>query len=109
MSHSTATGSALPGWSDASLRVMRGLGAVFAGLQFAIYTPPPGVELPFSRWVGAAVAAPLLLVNVLDVLAGPRFRRHGTAWALTQLVIDSAVAMTVLWLFAFDATNALWA
>ena len=104
-----ATTGALAGWSDASLRSMRWLGAAFTCLQFLIYTPPIGVTLPFSRWIGVAVAAPLVVVNLLDRYAGPRSPRAMRRWHLVALVADCLVATAVLWLFAFDAQNALWA
>ncbi len=105
----SAAAAGTPGWSDASVRGMRTLAALFAGLQFLLYTPPAGMDLPFSRWLGAAIAVPLIVVNLIDRYAGHRLRRHGSAWPYAQLVLDGLVAYAVLWIFAFDAQNALWA
>ena len=95
---------------DAILVVMRWLGVVFTGVQFALYTAPVGTPMPFSRLIGIAVVAPLVAVNLLEVLAGVRLRRRWPrAWGMAQLGVDARVALAVVWLFAFDPTSALWA
>jgi len=66
--------------------------------------------MPFSRLIGIAVVAPLVKVNLLEVLAGVRLRRRWPhAWGMAQLGVDAMVALAVVWLFAFDPTSALWA
>ena len=98
------------GRPDAILVVMRWLGVVFTGVQFALYTAPVGTPMPFSRLIGIAVVAPLGAVNLLEGLAGVRLRRRWPrAWGMAQLGVDAMVALAVVWLFAFDPTSALWA
>ncbi|HEX2028537.1 MAG TPA: EAL domain-containing protein, partial [Nitriliruptorales bacterium] len=97
--------------ADASMRKVRWLGAVFAFLQFALYEPPPGLDMPFSQLVvGAAVATWLVAVNAVSVVAGRRLTADSLArWRVVELVADAATVLAVVWLFSFDPTSALWA
>jgi diguanylate cyclase (GGDEF)-like protein len=92
------------------MMLARWLGVVFTGVQFALYTAPAATPMPFSRLVGVAVVLPLIAVNVLELLAGARLRRRlPRAWGMCQLCVDALVVITVVWLFAFDPSSALWA
>jgi hypothetical protein len=95
--------------TDAHLRMVRWMGMAFTGLQFAVYTPPTGLELPFPRSVGLLIALPLATLNIIGLIAGASWgRRFPRGWPVAQLAVDAGVVSALLWLFAFDATNALW-
>ena len=89
---------------------VRLLGAVFAIVQFWLYVPPAGIETPFDlHATGLVMAGALVVINILsarlDRLGGDRYRRH---LILAGLACDAAVVATVVWLFRFDTTSALW-
>ena len=93
------------------MRLARWFGILFTIVQFALYAPPPGVRVPFNRVPPAvAVVAALLVMNVLSLRVG----RSGDVRGLTRLAaagvaVDTAVVMSLVFLFTFDATSALWA
>ncbi|HWH31817.1 MAG TPA: sensor domain-containing diguanylate cyclase [Egibacteraceae bacterium] len=97
--------------ASAAMRRVRWFGAAFVAVQFTLYRPPAGMELPFPRYtVAAAVLAAVLAVNVASLWSrrvdSPRLlARIGAA----ELVTDACIVLTVTWLFSFDTTSALWA
>src|SRR5688500_7628685 len=97
--------------TDAAMRRVRWVGAAFVLIQFALYQPPPGVPLPFARWpVALGLSATLALLNLAAL--GLRHTRGEASLRLlgrTQWALDAMVIMTVVWLFSFDPTSALWA
>jgi diguanylate cyclase (GGDEF)-like protein len=94
---------------DALLWRLRWLAAGLTVVQFVLYSPPPGHDIPYSRWWGAVPTAMLVGVNVVGTLR----RRSGVApsnrWAVVQLVWDSATTVVLIGMFTFDDTSALWA
>ena len=98
-----------PSAIDALMRKIRWVGCLMAVVQFALYTPPSGHAMPFSRWWGAL---PLVLLAAVNVAGLVRVRRRLPAdegWVRFQLVWDSAVIVVVLLMFSFDDSSALWA
>ncbi|MFZ0157541.1 MAG: bifunctional diguanylate cyclase/phosphodiesterase [Kineosporiaceae bacterium] len=95
---------------DRLIRRVRWLCAVLSVVQFTLYAPPPGRELPFSRWWGAVPFVMLVGANLLGTLRARR-GRSATApgWALSQLIWDSLVGAIVIGMFTFDDSSALWA
>ena len=92
------------------MRRVRWIGVLFALIQFGLYRPPPGMTVPFDRLVAAAgVALALIAVNVTSLWATHRRDTPPVSWVYLGLAIDTAVVMTIVWLFTFDATSALWA
>jgi diguanylate cyclase (GGDEF)-like protein len=95
--------------ADRLLRRVRWISAGLCVLQFTLYSPPIGVELPFSRWWGAVPTAMLVVVNLAGS-AHSRFRggplRH---WGMVQLVWDCLITAVIIGMFSFDDTSALWA
>jgi diguanylate cyclase (GGDEF)-like protein len=95
---------------DATMRKARWVGAVFALLQFSLYTPPPGVRVPFPQVpVALGVAAVLVAINLLSLLGSSRRDRFAVRLGYVQLGLDTAVILAIVWLFSFDPTSALWA
>jgi diguanylate cyclase (GGDEF)-like protein len=93
-----------------SLRVSRWAGMVLGVIQFALYSPPPGVAVPFPRWPSAGLLViALLIVNVVSLRAAGGSAARQARAGLIGVVVDSVVVMGVVWLFTFDATSALWA
>jgi diguanylate cyclase (GGDEF)-like protein len=96
---------------EAAMRLARWVGALFAAVQFALYVPPPGVSVPFAK--GPAAAAVIGLLVAMN-LASLRFHRSASPRTLQRLatvglVVDAAVVMSLVWLFTFDTSSALWA
>ena len=84
----------------ALVRQSRWCAVVFALVQFLLYDPPPGVEVPFPQIpVGLAIAGVLVAVNLVT-------RRRPLPRA--ALAVDLAVVLAVLWLFSFEGSAALW-
>ena len=96
---------------EGSMRIARWVGMLFTLVQFGVYVPPDGVATPFPRLLAAsAVVAVLVAMNVASI----RLTRHASEATLLRLatvglVVDAAVVMSLVWLFTFDATSALWA
>ena len=96
-------------------RRIRWAAAVFCVVQFAAYTPSPGVRVPFALLpAGLALG---VLIGLVNVAAGvverrvPRSTHGGGAPALRDLVLlvaDTALVALVVWLFSFDAYSAVW-
>jgi diguanylate cyclase (GGDEF)-like protein len=85
---------------SAVVRDARWVAVAFALLQFLLYRPPTGVHMPFPRVpVGLVVAGVLAAVN-LATTRKPRPR--------LALAVDAAVVLTVIWLFSFEGSTALW-
>jgi diguanylate cyclase (GGDEF)-like protein len=96
---------------ESAMRLARWVGALFAVVQFALYKPPAGVPLPFSRLPPAmAVVALLVVVNLASIRIG-RSTSERTLLRLGAfgLAVDTGVVLALVWLFTFDATSALWA
>ena len=79
---------------DRLLRRVRWIAAGLTILQFVLYSPPPGVQIPFSRWWG---------------IRDRQGRPPTDAWFMAQLVWDCLVVAVVVGMFTFDDTSALWA
>ncbi|MBW3668749.1 MAG: EAL domain-containing protein [Actinobacteria bacterium] len=96
---------------ERSMRIARWVGMLFAVVQFGVYVPPDGVATPFSDVLaGTVVVAVLVAMNRASI----RISRRGSESALVRLatiglVVDAAVVMSLVWLFTFDASSALWA
>ncbi|HYD09684.1 MAG TPA: GAF domain-containing protein, partial [Acidimicrobiales bacterium] len=84
----------------------------FAALQFALYSPPPGIELPHPvRPWGIAVIVWLAMTNLLSA-AWHRRRSDEAALRLAatvEVLLDVVVVLFVIALAAFDLTGAHWA
>jgi diguanylate cyclase (GGDEF)-like protein len=91
------------------VRRTRWFGAALTCLQFALYTPPPGVQLPFSRWWGALPAGLLVALNAEALRRARRGTAGGPGWHLFQVIGDGAVLALLIGMFTFDTTSALWA
>lgn len=93
-----------------AMRRVRWIGVVFTIVQFGLYRPPAGVSIPFDRVVAmsAAVGA-LVVLNLISYWAAHRSSRDPMEWAYFGLAGDALVVMSIVWLFAFDGTSALWA
>jgi len=90
----------VPDLNGRMLRQVRWAAVVFALTQFWLYHPPDGLEVPFpQRPVGFLVAAALVAVNVVS-------RRRPSPWF--ELVADSAIVLSVISMFSFDASSELW-
>ena len=93
------------------MRQARWIGALFALLEFSLYRPVVGMKVPYALVpIGLAIASVLVLVNLVSLWAvayrGERFlARLGVA----ELVVDVAIVLTVVAVFSFDPTSALWA
>jgi diguanylate cyclase (GGDEF)-like protein len=85
---------------SAVVRHARWVAVAFALLQFLLYRPPAGVHMPFPRVpVGFVIAGILAAVN-LATTRKPRPR--------LALAVDAAVVLSVIWLFSFEGSTALW-
>ena len=96
---------------EGMMRTCRWVGILFAIVQFTLYKPPVGVDIPFERFLPAtAVVLALLAMNVasLRVSRSTDVRRLYVL-GLVGVVVDAAVVLALVWLFTFDATSALWA
>src|SRR4029078_5909765 len=78
-------------------------------LQFGLYSPPIGVQLPFSRWWGAVPTAMLVAINAVGVVRARLGRPTGELWPMAQLVWDCLTTAVIIGMFSFDDTSALWA
>ncbi|HVF74240.1 MAG TPA: EAL domain-containing protein [Acidimicrobiales bacterium] len=96
---------------EAAMRLARWVGVLFSAVQFVLYVPPPGVSVPFPKFPAAAAVMGLLVAMNLVSL---RFEKSSSPRTLVRLgtvglVVDAAVVMSLVWLFTFDTTSALWA
>jgi diguanylate cyclase (GGDEF)-like protein len=104
------TPEALPSaGADRLLRRVRWIAAGLCALQFSLYSPPIGVQLPFSRWWGAVPTSMLIAINVVAVARARRGRPTGSVWPMAQLVWDCLITAVIIGMFSFDDTSALWA
>ncbi|HUR49846.1 MAG TPA: GGDEF domain-containing protein [Acidimicrobiales bacterium] len=92
------------------MRRVRWIGVVFTIVQFGLYRPPAGVTIPFNRIpvMSLAVAA-LVVLNLISYWAASRSPRDPLQWAYFGVAGDALIVMSIVWLFAFDGTSALWA
>ena len=93
------------------LRHMRLAALVVGLLQFWLYQPPPGLEVPFSRPLAAtAFVASLVAINGASWWAArSRCPTRLRLAAAAETLADSALALGVVWLFSFDPHSDLWA
>src|SRR5207249_2771113 len=97
---------------DAVMRQARWIGALFAVVQFVLYKAPPGVRVPFPRLTtGLLFGAVFAMANLVARWAAQRSadERFLDRLGLAELAFDCLAIMTLVWMFAFDATSALWA
>jgi len=93
-----------------SLRRIRLVCVAFTVLQFGLYVPPDGLEVPFVLWpVAVVIIAWLLATNLATRLFGrgtgiDRWRRL----AAGEVVVDAIVALGIVASFNFDETLRLW-
>lgn len=109
---SELSGSAVNRLLEAEIAIRRvrwfALGFVF--IQFGVYTPPEGTELPFARWpVAAFVFAVLLAANLASLRLTPgatdrTLRRLGAA----TTAVDTLLVLLIVVLFGFDETTRIW-
>lgn len=91
------------------MRRVRWLGSVFAIVQFWLYVPPAGLRVPFDlHRTGLAFAGVLIAANLVSIAVEKRRSQSRRYLALGGLLCDAAVVGTVVWLFRFDTTSALW-
>src|SRR4051794_39072964 len=98
-----------PAGVDRLLRAVRWIAAVLCVVQFSLYSAPPGVDIPFSRWWGAVPSAMVVAVNVAGLVRSRRGLPQTNRWFMTQLVWDSLITAVIIGMFTFDDTSALWA
>lgn len=97
--------------TDASWRLVRWCGAVFAFVLILLYEPPAGVEVPFPALpVAVGFSAAVVAVNAFSLVdrrrAGVRaLARRG----LYQLAADTALVLGLIWLYSFDTLSSQWA
>jgi diguanylate cyclase (GGDEF)-like protein len=96
---------------DDQMRLVRLLVIPFAFAQFLLYRAPEGVVVPFDPLVMALLVSSVVLVTNIASMASVRIEsvRLLTFCGIAQLTVDAALAVGVVWLFAFDTTSALWA
>ena len=82
--------------ADRLLRRVRWVSIGLTTLQFALYSPPIGVDLPFSRWWGAVPVAVLAVVNVVGVMRRRQGRAPSERWAMAQLVWDCLITVVIM-------------
>lgn len=95
---------------EVSVRRVRWVALGFVIVQFGMYTPPAGVELPFPRWpVAALVFLVLLAVNLVSLRLTPRLsgRDLGRLGA-AETIIDTGLVIVITVLFGFDDTTRIW-
>jgi diguanylate cyclase (GGDEF)-like protein len=96
--------------NDVVTRRIRVAAALLALVQFAIYRPPAGLELPWPQLVaGLLVGGALLAISAGSWFATRRsspetLRRSGAA----QLIADAAVVLGVIWAFGFEPGSMVW-
>ena len=96
--------------AETTIRRARWAGVAFAVLQFALYQPRSGVRLPYPRLpAGTAVVLALVLLNVVSQWAARR-KDDRVLLRTGRLVqaLDTLIVLAVVWLFASDASSALW-
>jgi diguanylate cyclase (GGDEF)-like protein len=93
---------------ETMMRRARWIGAALASVQFALYVPPPGVVMPFSRWWGALPVCLLVAINLEAVRRALRGTSKSPRWALVQLIWDTGVIALIIGMFTWDVTSALW-
>ncbi|MFL6099490.1 MAG: putative bifunctional diguanylate cyclase/phosphodiesterase [Actinomycetales bacterium] len=98
-----------PAGVDRLLRGVRWIAAVLCVVQFSLYSAPPGVDIPFSRWWGAVPSAMVVAANVAGLVRARRGVPQTNRWFMTQLVWDSLITAVIIGMFTFDDTSALWA
>lgn len=97
--------------TEHAVRKFRWVAVVFALAQIGfLYEPPVGVEMPFPRLpVAMAFAAILALLNLGSIwLARQKDERLLRAGGGVLLAADTAVAIGIMLLFAFDTESRLW-
>ena len=96
---------------ETSMRLARWVGVLFTAVQFALYVPPPGLSVPFPRLPAAgAVMGLLVAMNLVSLrFEGSTSPRTLVRLGIVGLVVDAVVVMSLVWLFTFDTTSALWA
>lgn len=90
---------------------MRWFGVPFVFLQFGLYAPPPGVELPFPRWpVAIGVAATLVAANLWARSVATRTDDLAqlTRMGWTTTVLDTSLILLTVVLFGFDESTRIW-
>ena len=93
-----------------TLRRVRWFCIAFAALQFAIYTAPPGIELPHpvTPW-GLAVGAWLLVTNLAAAsLSRTTDVRRLERVAAMEIAADATLVLFLIGLLAFDHVGAEW-
>jgi signal transduction histidine kinase len=96
---------------EAAVRRFRWFGVAFLLAQIGfLYSPPPGIEIPFPRWPVALAFAAVLTVTNLDSARRRhdddlgRLRRAGRR----QVMVDTGLAAALIIVFAFDPDARLW-
>lgn len=93
-----------------AMRRVRWIGVVFTLVQFGLYKPPAGVTIPFDRGLAAGLAvAALVGLNLLSYWASRYSRSEPIIWSYIGVAGDTLIVMSIVWLFAFDGSSALWA
>jgi diguanylate cyclase (GGDEF)-like protein len=93
------------------MRRVRWMAVPFTVLQFALYTAPAGLQVPFDTvrtgWlIAGLIAVANVTISVLAARATPDQKR---LLVLAGLAIDAVIVVTMVWLFRFDGSVALWA
>lgn len=93
------------------VRIVRWLVVPFTFAQFLLYRPPDGVTVPFDPLPVSALVTAVIIVTNLVSLGSARIRSERVLLALgrVELGVDTALALSVIWLFSFDQQSALWA
>ena len=91
------------------MRRVRWLAVVFTLVQFALYVPPAGIEVPFDQMrVGIALATVIAGANLFLLYCERTKPSAVRILVVCGLACDAAVVFGVVWLFRFDTTSALW-
>jgi diguanylate cyclase (GGDEF)-like protein len=92
------------------LRLVRWLAIAWALLQFVLYEPPSGYEIPFAHGAGLLVLVPLAAVNLVSHARGEELAtQRPRQWAAVQSLADIGGTLALVWLFGFDQASMLWA
>ncbi len=93
------------------LRRGRAGAAVLVSVQFWLYQPPVGMEMPYPRALfAAAFVAILLLVNAVSLWATRTCDVRGLRRvAIVELTVDAGHIYALVLLFTFDPHSSLWA
>ena len=95
-------------------RGVRGGGAVFCLVQFAVYVPGDGVRVPYPLLpIGVVLALLVALTNVLALVLERRRPRTASLTAVARrdlvlLAADTALVVAIVLLLAFEPTSAVW-